>query len=158
MQVRSRAHCQIANMALTLGLTATAMAGCAPEQNQQPQAAGTNAAPAATKPSTPTPVVTTTLLSRIVVNPPAFHHPPVSNASIQAVKNAILALPAPLRKKLDENGARVIIAPNMIDRWPESIKDLPEQDPQPTLAEQPGRIYGLDMCVYERPKNAAPVT
>ena len=147
MQVRSRAYRQIAKMALTLGLTATAIAGCASEQNEQPPATATNAAPAAS--TTPTP---TTLLSRIVVNPPAFNHPPVSQASIQAVKQAILALPAPLRKQLDENGARVIIAPNMIDRWPESIKDLPENDPQPTLAEQPGRIYGLDMCVYERPK------
>lgn len=152
MQVRSRAYCQIAKMALTLGLTVTAMAGCASEQDQQPEIAATNVAPAVPNPSSPTPVVTTTLLSRTVVNPPAFHHPPVSHASIQAVKNAILALPAPLRKKLDENGARVIIAPNMIDRWPESTKDLPEHDPQPTLAEQPGRIYGLDMCVYERPK------
>jgi len=100
MQVRSRAYRQIAKMALTLGLTATAIAGCASEQNEQPPATATNAAPAAS--TTPTP---TTLLSRIVVNPPAFNHPPVSQASIQAVKQAILALPAPLRKQLDENGA-----------------------------------------------------
>jgi hypothetical protein len=91
-------------------------------------------------------------MSRIVVNPPECHHPAVSGASIQAVKNAILALPEPLRTKLDQSAARVIISPNMIDRWPNSVKDLPEKDPAPTLAELPGRIYALDMCVYERPK------
>ena len=95
-----------------------------------------------------------TLLSRTVVTPPQFHHPAVSAASIQAVKNAILALPAPLRDKLDHSEARVIISPNMTDRWPNSMKDLPndEKSAAPTLAELPGRIYGLDMCVYERPK------
>jgi len=76
----------------------------------------------------------------------------VSAASIQAVKNAINALPEPLRKRLDQSKARVIISPNMIDRWPNSVKDLPENNPAPTLAELPGRIYDLDMCVYERPK------
>jgi hypothetical protein len=61
-------------------------------------------------------------------------------------------MPPALRLKLDQSAARVIISPNMIDRWPDSVKDLNEEDLQPTLAEQPGRIYGSDMCVYERPK------
>jgi hypothetical protein len=109
--------------------------------------------PANTQSTTPPPVIpATTLLSRTVVNPPAFKHPPVSAPSIQAVKDAINALPAPLRTKLDQSAARVIISPNMIDRWPDSIKDMTPDSEGQNLAEQPGRIYGLDMCVYERPK------
>jgi hypothetical protein len=91
-------------------------------------------------------------MSRIVVTPPLFNHPAVSQASIEAAQQAIAALPAPLRAKLDASDARVIISPNLIDRWPDSIKDLPEGVAVPTLAELPGRIYGRDMCVYERPK------
>jgi hypothetical protein len=168
--------CQIA---LTLSIIGGAIGGCASEQKQQtetnvpvsaipaPNAPANGAAPAAvsapvtrgtqaatqTLPPVPAPP-TTTLLSRTVITPPAFHHPAVSKASVQAVKNALLALPAPLREQLDKTPARVIISPNMIDRWPDSMKDLPaeEKNPRPTLAEQPGRIYGVDMCVYERPK------
>ncbi|MDQ5936965.1 MAG: hypothetical protein QG574_4305 [Cyanobacteriota bacterium erpe_2018_sw_21hr_WHONDRS-SW48-000092_B_bin.40] len=135
-------HCRInqlhmarfAQIALAISITCSGMSGCGSEPSQRPEATAS------------------TLLSRIVVNPPAFNHPAVSEASIQAVKNAISALPAAQREKLDRSAARVIISPNMIDRWPDSVKDLPEANPQPTLAEQPGRIYGVDMCVYERPK------
>lgn len=98
------------------------------------------------------PVAATGLMTRIVVTPPAFKHPAVSKASITAAQQAVAALPKAMRAKLDASDARVIISPNMIDRWPESIKDLPENDPAPTLAELPGRIYGRDMCVYERAK------
>ena len=139
---------QFAKFALAISITCGAITGCideVPVTTTPP--VGTATAPNA--PGSPN----TTLLNRIVVNPPGFNHPAVSEASIQAVKNAILALPAPLRAKLDQTAARVIISPNMIDRWPDSVKDLPETDPRPTLAEQPGRIYGgVDMCVYERPK------
>lgn len=93
------------------------------------------------------------LMSRTVVTPPLFGHKPVSAASINAVKEAIAALPPHLRKMLDDaSDARVIISPNMIDRWPESVKDIPEDTPALNLAELPGRIYGRDMCVYERAK------
>ncbi|MBU6453131.1 MAG: hypothetical protein KGS72_15215 [Cyanobacteria bacterium REEB67] len=160
-------------LVMTSGIICAAVGGCASQPKQQTDtnlpvsaipatnapATGANpapgAAPATTAAPTPTPALpTTTLLSRTVITPPAFHHPAVSKASVQAVRNAILALPAPLRKQLDQTPARVIISPNMIDRWPDSMKDLPaeEKNPRPTLAEQPGRIYGVDMCVYERPK------
>jgi len=140
MHNKEKRTARFAKYALSFSITCGAMSGCGSEESQLPKtgAPGQNS---------------TTLMGRTVVNPPAFNHPAVSEASIQAVKNAILALPAPLRMKLDQKGARVIISPNMIDRWPDSVKDLPEKDPQPTLAEQPGRIYGgVDMCVYERPK------
>lgn len=152
--------------ALVLGAACSATCGCAPNQNQEVVTKPASDVVSSSRPGTtaptgvsPTPNTAqvstdagTTLLSRIVVNPPEFKHPAVSAASIQAVKNAISALPEPLRTKLDQSKARVIISPNMIDRWPDSVKDLPETDPAPTLAEQPGRIYDLDMCVYERPK------
>jgi len=145
---------------IALSLAGASLAGCDAinkglDPTPLPTTSGTDAV-VTTVPATGTPAAddTSTLMSRIVVNPPAFNHPAVSAASIQAVKNAINALPAEQRKKLDMNGARVIISPNMIDRWPDSVKDLPdaEKSPAPTLAEQPGRIYGVDMCVYERPK------
>jgi hypothetical protein len=149
MQFNQTPPIQFAKIALTISIICSAVTGCATKENQQAATApAPNAVPGQVAPAT------NTLISRIVVNPPAFNHPAVSEASIQAVKNAILALPEPLRTKLDQSAARVIISPNMIDRWPDSIKDLPalEKNPAPTLAELPGRIYGLDMCVYERPK------
>jgi hypothetical protein len=92
------------------------------------------------------------LMGRIEVTPPQFSHPAVSKATIEAAQQAVAALPKPLRAKLDASAAKVIISPNMIDKWPESVKDLPESSDAPTLAELPGRIYGMDMCVYERAK------
>ncbi len=154
MQSNNLTPTQITKWTLIIGVFYGAGVGCSSEDDgsilTRPQATTQNTTQTAQAP----PAVATTLLSRIVVNPPAFKHPAVSPASIQAVKNAINALPAPLRTKLDQSEARVIISPNMTDRWPESMKDQPEaeKDPNPTLAEQPGRIYGLDMCVYERPK------
>jgi len=115
----------------------------------KPQLGQTSTATATIATATP---AATKLMDRIVVNPPGFNHPAVSKASIQAAQQAIAALPKPLRARLDASNARVIISPNMIDRWPDSIKDLPENFPAPTLAELPGRIYDLDMCVYERAK------
>lgn len=164
MLPKKLATTSLTKWALFLGVVYGAAAGCGPSEDDASITAGrpnplnnTSPQPTATAPSptaiTP-PSTKKTLLSRIEVNPPAFNHPAVNPASIQAVKNAILALPEPLRTKLDATEARVIISPNMTDRWTESMKEQPEaeKDPAPTLAEQPGRIYALDMCVYERPK------
>ncbi len=118
-------------------------------------AAAANAAAPASPAKAGAPAVApgaTGLAARITVIAPLFSHPPVSQDSITAVKEAIAALPKPLRKMLDDYGTAVVISPNLIDRWPETIKDLPENEPAETLAELPGRIYNKDMCVYERPK------
>lgn len=148
MHIKEKRTAQFARIALTFSITCGALTGCIDEVPRT-EPTSTVMGPAGVT----VPNANTTLLSRIVVNPPAFQHPAVSEESIQAVKNAISALPAPVRTKLDQSAARVIISPNMIDRWPDSVKDLPENDSRPTLAEQPGRIYGnADMCVYERPK------
>ncbi|MBX3151113.1 hypothetical protein KF728_13270 [Candidatus Obscuribacterales bacterium] len=141
-----------AKCAITLSLLAC-VSGCTPaDENATTKTPATKTPESSQTQNAQDADKQTTLLSRIVINPPAFNHPAVSEATIIAAKNAINNLPEPLRKKLDESNARLIIAPNMIDRWPDSVKDLPESDPAPTLAEQPGRIYGQDMCLYERPK------
>ncbi len=149
MQIKGKRSAQFAKIALTFSVTC-GIAGCGSEEGEIPKSEKT--AHVMGLAGVTAQSYTGTLLSRIVVNPPAFNHPAVSEASIQAVRDAILAMPPALRMKLDQSAARVIIAPNMIDRWPDSVKDLNEEDLQPTLAEQPGRIYGADMCVYERPK------
>lgn len=116
-------------------------------------AAGTKAA-AGTPSSAVVPAAAgdTGLMTRINVIAPMFGHPAVSPASIKAVREGIAALPKIIRDKLDPTGAHITLAPNMVDRWPESIKDLNEDDPAPNLAELPGRIYGDDICIYERAK------
>jgi tetratricopeptide (TPR) repeat protein len=94
------------------------------------------------------------LKDRIFVEPAKFSHPNVSATSIKAVREAVASLPPHLRKELDESGATIHIAPNLIDKWPESLNDLEKEENEeaPTLAEVPGRIYAKDMYMYERPK------
>lgn len=92
------------------------------------------------------------LAARILIIAPLMNHPPCNSASIKAVQEAVSGLPPHLRKKLDDNGASIVLSPNLIDRWPNSLNDLPEDKDEPTLAELGGRIYGKEMCVYERPK------
>lgn len=95
------------------------------------------------------------LKDRIIVHPAKFSHAPVSQRSVKAIHEAVANLPPALRKRLDESDATINIAPNMIDRWPESLDEELEkaEDLEPlTMAELPGRIYGHDMYVYERQK------
>lgn len=144
---------RIAKCAFTLSVILI-VTGCTPHADQGTTPTTTPTTPSAVPDAKTAPAAAqqSTLLSRTFINPPAFNHPAVSEATIQAAKTAINNLPEPLRKRLDATNARVVISPNMIDRWPDSVKDLPETNPAPTLAEQPGRIYGQDMCLYERPK------
>ena len=92
------------------------------------------------------------LAGRITVTPPHFGHKPVSQATIKAIRDAVLSLPPHLRKRLEDAGASISVSPNMIDKWPDSIKDLPENTPTLNLAEVPGRIYGKELNIYESAK------
>lgn len=92
------------------------------------------------------------LKGKIEIVSPKFGHKPVSKASINALYEAIDNLPPDLHKKLVDYGAKICIAPNLIDKWPHDAKTLPEGNPAPTLAELPGRIYGKTMTIYERSK------
>jgi tetratricopeptide (TPR) repeat protein len=92
------------------------------------------------------------LAVRIIIIPPRGKHQAVSAAGIKAVREAVSCLPPHIREQLDSLGASILVAPNLIDVWPEAANELPEDKDALTLAEQPGRIYGKEMCVYERPK------
>lgn len=105
-----------------------------------------------TKAAAPTQKVYSGLAGRISVTPPHFGHKPVSQATIKAIRDAVLNLPPHLRKLLEDAGASISVSPNMIDKWPDSIKDLPENSPTLNLAEVPGRIYGKEMNIYESAK------
>ncbi|MDX2107789.1 MAG: tetratricopeptide repeat protein [Candidatus Melainabacteria bacterium] len=93
-----------------------------------------------------------TLLDRITIVPPKMGHPAVSSASLKAVREGLNGLPVHIRKQLIEADAKFNISPNMIDRWPESADDLNEESEALNLAELPGRLYGTDCYIYERPK------
>lgn len=92
------------------------------------------------------------LVSRINVFPPQNNHPAVSAATIKAARDAVNGIPNPMRKKLDESGAYIDLAPNILDIWPGTINELAEDKDEPTLAEAGGRIYGKRICIYERAK------
>ncbi len=120
-------------------------------------AGGSTPAPAAkpeAKPETPKTASKdeVTLLDRIIIVPPKMGHPAVSSASLKAVRDGLNSLPVHIRKQLIEADAKFNIAPNMIDRWPESVEDLNEESDTLNLAELPGRLYGTDCYIYERPK------
>ena len=93
-----------------------------------------------------------TLLQRISITPARMGHDSVKPETVEAAKQAVNSLPEIVRNKLDRYGAAISISPNLIDKWPESIKDLPENIKDKNLAELPGRIYGKEMNIYERPK------
>lgn len=134
------------------------------QQTKGKPAAAPGAVPAAAAPAT-TPGATATpapaavpgeipkdLTKRIAVTPPAFGHPKVSQASIKAIIDGVNSLTPVMRKKLDDSGACFNISPNIIDRWPKTLDDLDESKDDKTMAENLGRIYGQEMCIYERPK------
>jgi len=130
---------------------AAAAAPAAPAEGKPPATAKT---PPAAKPAAAPAEAPKGSSMRIVVVPPKFGHPAVSRESIKAIHDAVASLPPHLRKILDDGNASINIAPNLIDKWPDSIADLEEKEEkeEPTLAEVPGRIYGRDMYLYERPK------
>jgi len=119
-------------------------------------------APAPPKPVTPPPVAgspnAANLISRIVVIPPTGNHVKVSGPTVATVKAAIEALPRPILKTLDEGGVKINIGPNIIDKWPDSIKIPKPPETELTLAEEPGRTYGRDIYIYERAVVAPGVT
>ncbi len=83
------------------------------------------------------------LLGRISVIPPRFGHPAVSRTMISAVQDAIIKLPKGVRKVLDDGGAELFLAPNISDKWPESVSEQ-------GLGYDKGRTYGRVMYLFER--------
>lgn len=126
------------------GVPAAAAAPAAPPVAADAAKAAPGAPPAADVP--------VGLATRINVFPPQNRHPAVSAATIKAVRDAVNAIPNPMRKKLDDSGAYIDVAPNILDIWPDTINELAEDKDEPTLAEAGGRIYGKRICIYERAK------
>lgn len=153
MAIKRFRDCEEAFKGMAAGDFATKMLARLDPQNKtlKPKAV---ASPEKTSPkeNLPPAPIFTGLAARISVTPPRFGHKPVSQATIKAVRDAVNGLPPHLKKKLEDCGAAISISPNMIDKWPDSIKDLPESTPELNLAEVPGRIYGKEMNIYESAK------
>jgi tetratricopeptide (TPR) repeat protein len=92
----------------------------------------------------------TTLIDRITLYPPKFGHTPVSQTTAETVKAVVHGLPRHILKILDDCGATITIAPNIIDKWPGSGDGLKPGKSDMTMGEEPGRTYGHDVHLYER--------
>ncbi len=114
-----------------------------------PAATSLTSATAAVKPAT-TSTKKTALVDRITLYPPKFGHPVISPITAATVKGVVLGLPTNIVKILDDGGATITIAPNIIDKWPGSGDGLKPNAPESTMGEEPGRTYGHDVHIYER--------
>lgn len=91
-----------------------------------------------------------TLEDRIVVVTPRFGHPPVDRSTVEMVKTTVSCLPAYVHAVLEKGGATVNIAPNMTDKFPETLTGNMTSETF-DLAQAGGRCYGRDVYLYERP-------
>lgn len=91
-----------------------------------------------------------TLEDRIVVVTPRFGHPPVDGSTVEMVKTTLSYLPAYVHAVLEKGGATVNIAPNMTDKFPETLTGNMTSETF-DLAQAGGRCYGRDVYLYERP-------
>ena len=87
---------------------------------------------------------------RIIVVPPKFGHPSVSNTTVTTARSVIARLPAKIYNILDKGGATINLAPNIIDKWPGSGDGMKPGSGNTTMGEEPGRTYDHDVHVYER--------
>ncbi len=92
----------------------------------------------------------THFVDRITLYPPKFGHQPISHETAETVKSVARGLPPHILKILDESGATITVAPNIIDKWPGSGDGLKPGVPDTTMGEEPGRTYGHDVHIYER--------
>ena len=90
------------------------------------------------------------LIDRITLYTPKFGHAPISETTAATVKAVVQALPAHIVKILDDCGATITIAPNIIDKWPGSGDGMKPGSVDTTMGEEPGRTYGHDVHIYER--------
>jgi len=90
-----------------------------------------------------------TLEDRIFVVEPKFGHPPVDESTVEMVKKAVSQLPTYVHSVLEKGGATINIAPNMTDKFPETLRGrISREDFE--LAQGGGRCYGRDVYLYER--------
>lgn len=87
---------------------------------------------------------------RIIIVPPKFGHTPVSSATISTVRSVVSRLPGKIYKILNDGGATINLAPNIIDKWPGSGDGSKPNVSNTTMGEEGGRTYDHDVHVYER--------
>ncbi|MBK9145993.1 MAG: tetratricopeptide repeat protein [Candidatus Melainabacteria bacterium] len=89
------------------------------------------------------------LKDRITVVAPRFGHPSVSRNTVNVVRKTIEELPVHIYRILDQAGARVFVATNPLDQFPD-ILDLRHPADGHLVCNEPGRTYESKMFVYER--------
>ena len=80
---------------------------------------------------------------------PRFGHPNVTDTSVGAVSSAIRRLPKNIYKLLEDGGVTITIAPNIIDKWPDMVKNDSLDGAAQNLAQESGRCYGRDVHVWQ---------
>ncbi len=86
---------------------------------------------------------------RIIVIPPQFDHPAVSEGTINTVRRVVGELPPNIYEILTKGNATVNVAPNITDRWPEMLQG--QLDSQGLfLAQDAARCYDQNVYIYER--------
>ncbi|MCA9805299.1 MAG: hypothetical protein KC777_25190 [Cyanobacteria bacterium HKST-UBA02] len=89
------------------------------------------------------------LKERITVVAPRFGHPSVSRNTVKVVRKTIEELPVHIYRILDQAGARVFVATNPLDQFPD-ILNLKHPADGHLVCNEPGRTYESKMFVYER--------
>lgn len=137
------------------GLTGTARAGGRPAgggSNRSGSAralVGSAAGAGTTRGARTIPAKPQTLEDRIFVVEPKFGHPAVDEGTVEMVKKAVSQLPSYVHSVLEKGGATINIAPNMTDRFPETLRGNMSRETF-ELAQGGGRCYGRDVYLYER--------
>ena len=86
---------------------------------------------------------------RVYVVKPKFNHPAVRQETINLVTQAVNSLPPLVYNALDRGQATVNISPNMVDKWPDSLKNMDSAGLK--LAQDAARCYAQNVYIYERP-------
>ena len=73
----------------------------------------------------------------------------MTKTSESAISSALRRLPTHIYKKLEAGGVTVTVAPNIIDKWPDMVKNDTLDKAARDLASEKGRCYGRDVHVWQ---------
>lgn len=90
------------------------------------------------------------LANRIEIVAPKMGHAAVSDDTVRTIRSAITTIPAHVHETLVRGNTTIVIAPNIIDKWPDSIDVTKPGREDLTLAQEGGRTYGAAIHIYER--------
>lgn len=91
------------------------------------------------------------LINRITVLEPLAGHPPVSTEFIGMIKTTVANLPPDIYKVIDKGNCSITLAPNIVDKWPDSGNESAPGKEEVKLSQDLGRTYGTDIYMWERP-------